>query len=57
MRLCVDDSYKIGGVGTVACGRVETGKLTAGMKVRLFPSGLRTEVKSVCTLEDELLGK
>jgi elongation factor 1-alpha len=39
--------YKIGGIGTVPVGRVETGVLKPGMVVTFAPSGLTTEVKSV----------
>ncbi|GAY38300.1 hypothetical protein CUMW_035640 [Citrus unshiu] len=38
---------KIGGIGTVPVGRVETGVLKPGMVVTFGPSGLTTEVKSV----------
>jgi len=39
--------YKIGGIGTVPVGRVETGVLKPGMVVTFAPQGLSTEVKSV----------
>lgn len=39
--------YKIGGIGTVPVGRVETGVLKPGMVVTFAPAGLMTEVKSV----------
>lgn len=39
--------YKIGGIGTVPVGRVETGVLKPGMVVTFAPSNLTTEVKSV----------
>jgi translation elongation factor EF-1alpha len=39
--------YKIGGIGTVPVGRVETGILKPNMVVCFAPSGLTTEVKSV----------
>jgi elongation factor 1-alpha len=39
--------YKIGGIGTVPVGRVETGILKAGMTVVFAPVGVTTEVKSV----------
>ncbi|KAJ1065905.1 hypothetical protein K5549_012893 [Capra hircus] len=47
LRLPPQDVYKIGGIGTVPVGRVETGFLKAGMVVTFAPSGLTTEVKSV----------
>lgn len=47
LRLPVQDVYKIGGIGTVPVGRVETGILKPGMVVVFSPSNLTTEVKSV----------
>jgi len=47
LRLPLQDVYKIGGIGTVPVGRVETGVLKPGMVVIFAPSGLTTEVKSV----------
>ncbi|GKV05678.1 hypothetical protein SLEP1_g17663 [Rubroshorea leprosula] len=47
LRLPLQDVYKIGGIGTVPVGRVETGILKPGMVVTFGPSGLTTEVKSV----------
>merc|ERR1711871_1466359 len=47
LRLPLQDVYKIGGIGTVPVGRVETGTLKAGMVVRFAPNGVTTEVKSV----------
>lgn len=43
----MQDVYKIGGIGTVPVGRVETGVLKPGMVVTFAPVGLTTEVKSV----------
>merc|ERR1712048_1034840 len=39
--------YKIGGIGTVPVGRVETGIIKPGMVVTFAPTNLTTEVKSV----------
>jgi len=39
--------YKIGGIGTVPVGRVETGIIRPGMIVTFAPVNLSTEVKSV----------
>lgn len=39
--------YKIGGIGTVPVGRVETGVIKPGMVVTFAPAGVTTEVKSV----------
>jgi elongation factor 1-alpha len=47
LRLPLQDVYKIGGIGTVPVGRVETGVIKPGMVVTFAPSGLSTEVKSV----------
>ncbi|CAD6222187.1 GSCOCG00000797001-RA-CDS [Cotesia congregata] len=47
LRLPLQDVYKIGGIGTVPVGRVETGLLKPGMVVTFAPAGLTTEVKSV----------
>merc|ERR1712003_570 len=47
LRLPLQDVYKIGGVGTVPVGRVETGVLKPGMVVTFAPVNVTTEVKSV----------
>merc|ERR1712178_523930 len=47
LRLPLQDVYKIGGIGTVPVGRVETGSLKAGMVVTFGPMNITTEVKSV----------
>jgi elongation factor 1-alpha len=47
LRLPLQDVYKIGGIGTVPVGRVETGVLKPGMVVNFAPSTVTTEVKSV----------
>jgi len=47
LRLPLQDVYKIGGIGTVPVGRVETGVLKPGMSVTFAPAMLSTEVKSV----------
>merc|ERR1712087_905717 len=47
LRLPLQDVYKIGGIGTVPVGRVETGTIKAGMVVTFAPAGVTTEVKSV----------
>jgi len=54
LRLPLQDVYKIGGIGTVPVGRVETGVLKAGMTVTFAPVNLSTEVKSV-EMHHELL--
>ncbi|CAG2168257.1 unnamed protein product [Oppiella nova] len=47
LRLPLQDVYKIGGIGTVPVGRVETGVIKPGMVVTFAPVMLTTEVKSV----------
>uniref|UniRef100_M4BSJ0 Elongation factor 1-alpha n=4 Tax=Peronosporaceae TaxID=4777 RepID=M4BSJ0_HYAAE len=47
LRLPLQDVYKIGGIGTVPVGRVETGVIKPGMVATFGPVGLSTEVKSV----------
>merc|ERR1712216_622319 len=47
LRLPLQDVYKIGGIGTVPVGRVETGTIKAGMVVTFAPMNVTTEVKSV----------
>ena len=47
LRLPLQDVYKIGGIGTVPVGRVETGILKPGMNVTFAPADVKTDVKSV----------
>merc|ERR1712232_639518 len=47
LRLPLQDVYKIGGIGTVPVGRVETGIIKPGMVVTFAPCMISTEVKSV----------
>lgn len=47
LRLPLQDVYKIGGIGTVPVGRVETGVLKPNMVVTFAPANVTTEVKSV----------
>lgn len=47
LRLPLQDVYKIGGIGTVPVGRVETGTIKPGMVVTFAPANVTTEVKSV----------
>jgi len=47
LRIPLQDVYKIGGIGTVPVGRVETGILKPGMVVTFCPANITTEVKSV----------
>jgi len=48
LRIPLQDVYKIGGIGTVPVGRVETGVLKPGDVVKFAPTDLKeTEVKSI----------
>jgi elongation factor 1-alpha len=47
LRIPLQDVYKIGGIGTVPVGRVETGILKPGMTVYFAPTNVKSEVKSV----------
>lgn len=47
LRLPLQDVYKIGGVGTVPVGRIETGVLRPNMVLQFAPSGLVAECKTV----------
>jgi elongation factor 1-alpha len=48
LRVPLQDVYKIGGIGTVPVGRVETGIMKPGMMVEFAPTRLPpTEVKSI----------
>jgi elongation factor 1-alpha len=47
LRLPLQDVYKIGGIGTVPVGRIETGILKPAMIVTFAPANLTTECKSV----------
>ncbi|KAF6720515.1 Elongation factor 1-alpha [Oryzias melastigma] len=47
LRLPLQDVYKIGGVGTVPVGKIETGVLKPGMTLVFSPAKLTAEVKSI----------
>ena len=47
LRLPLQDVFKIGGVGTVPVGRVETGVLKPGTSIKFSPSNIVTECKDV----------
>jgi elongation factor 1-alpha len=47
LRIPLQDVYKIGGIGTVPVGRVETGILKPGAVVTFAPNLITTEVKSI----------
>ena len=50
----LQDVYKIGGIGTVPVGRVETGVIKPGMVVTFAPVQLTTEVTSCACSHDRL---
>ena len=45
--MLLQDAYKIGGIGTLPVGLLETGLLKPGMVVTFPPVSVTTEVKSV----------
>lgn len=47
LRIPLESSYKIAGVGTVGCGVVNTGKLEKGMNVTIAPSNHSSKVDSI----------
>merc|ERR1712093_301638 len=55
LRLPLQGVYKIGGIGTVPVGRVETGTIKAGMVVTFAPAAVTTEVKSVEMHHEQLV--
>jgi elongation factor 1-alpha len=55
LRLPLQDVYKIGGIGTVPVGRVETGIIKSGMVVTFAPTNVTTEVKSVEMHHEQLV--
>lgn len=52
LRIPIQDVYKIGGIGTVPVGRVETGTIKPGMTLQFAPSGIQAEVVS-CEVHHE----
>jgi len=54
LRIPIQDVYKIGGIGTVPVGRVETGIMKPGITAQFAPSGITAEVKS-CEVHHESL--
>ncbi|GBE20613.1 elongation factor Tu [archaeon BMS3Abin17] len=51
MRMPVQDVYEITGIGTVPVGKIETGVMKSGMKVKVLPGrtgeGIEGEVKTI----------
>lgn len=56
LRIPIQDVYKIGGIGTVPVGRVETGMMKPGITAQFAPSGIQAEVKS-CEVHHETLNE
>mmetsp|Transcript_24576 Transcript_24576/g.44124 ORF Transcript_24576/g.44124 Transcript_24576/m.44124 type:complete len:440 (+) Transcript_24576:118-1437(+) len=54
LRIPIQDVYKIGGIGTVPVGRVETGTMKPGITAQFAPSGIQAEVVS-CEVHHESL--
>ena len=57
LRLPIRDVYKIGGIGTVAVGRIVTGILKPNMVVSFAPSYLSAEVRTIEMHHKHLDGK
>jgi elongation factor 1-alpha len=55
LRIPLQDVYKIGGIGTVPVGRVETGLLKPGMSLTFAPAGHVADVKSIEMHHEALL--
>jgi len=51
LRMPIQDVYEITGIGTVPVGKIETGKMTPGMKIIILPArsgrGIVGEIKTV----------
>lgn len=47
LRIPLQDVFKIGGIGTVPVGRVESGVLSPGQVISIAPVSITTEVKSI----------
>eukprot|EP01098_Paradermamoeba_levis_P015816 TRINITY_DN823_c0_g1_i1.p1 TRINITY_DN823_c0_g1~~TRINITY_DN823_c0_g1_i1.p1 ORF type:complete len:315 (-),score=109.42 TRINITY_DN823_c0_g1_i1:346-1290(-) len=47
LRIPIQDVYKIGGIGTVPVGRVESGVLKPGQSVAFAPGSITSDVRSI----------
>ena len=47
LRMPIEDIYKIGGIGTILVGRIESGVLSRGMLVTIAPRNAISEVVSI----------
>ncbi|CAM5088579.1 unnamed protein product [Eretmochelys imbricata] len=54
LRVPLQDDYKIGGIGTVPVGKIETGILKPGMNISFAPANLSAEVRTI-EMHHELL--
>ncbi|CAM4582772.1 unnamed protein product [Lepidochelys kempii] len=54
LRVPLQDVYKIGGIGTVPVGKIETGILKPGMNISFAPANLSAEVRTI-EMHHELL--
>ncbi|AES65268.2 GTP-binding elongation factor Tu family protein [Medicago truncatula] len=54
LRLPLQHVYKIGGIGTVPVGRVETGVLKPGMVLTFAPTKLQSGVKSIQKFQENI---
>jgi len=54
LRIPIQDVYKIGGIGTVPVGRVETGTIKPGMRAMFAPVGLVGLIKSCETHHEQV---
>ena len=52
LRVAVDHCFDVRGVGTVALGRVESGKVSKYQEVEILPSGAEAVVKSIQMHDD-----
>ena len=57
LRLSIYGVYKIGGIGTVAAGRIQTGVLKTNMVVQFTPTNLTATVKSIEMHHENLEGE
>ena len=54
LRIPIQDVYKIGGIGTVPVGRVESGTLKPGIRAAFAPTDVVAEVKSLEVHHEEV---
>ncbi|TXT62457.1 MAG: Elongation factor 1-alpha [Promethearchaeota archaeon] len=54
LRLPIQDAYRIKGTGVVPVGRVETGVLKKGDKIKIMPGGFEGEIRSIEMHHEEI---